>query len=841
MQKDIAIHQGEVRGTQMDDLWLPESAVKETHQRYSVTCRCGNQMRVRMKHFGRMCRCTKCRFPIYVTYDNVDPPVSAADREVARVFKENEVPVHWQKGDLLMGLYEVRDTLGEGGMGVVYQVYHRGWGMHLAVKCPAPKLLGDPDWLDQFEHECETWINLSPHPNIVQCYYVRRLAGIPRVFVEFVKGLDLAHMIEHKTLYAGGHDGAMERMLDISIQYCRGLHHAHQQGVVHQDVKPGNLLIGEENACKVTDFGLAKVWVYEDGSKGSSRLDGSSRGSGTDALKMKGLSGGTPTYRSDDHKRFGDITHKTDIWSWGVSMIEMFAGDIYWKHGRDARSVLDNLLTHGSRYDIIPRMPKRFEALLYRCFEEEPAMRPNDMHDIALELQIIYAEETGKSYPRPEADLGDPTLDVLNNRAVSMLDLGKSDEAGQLWAEVIEMQPDFIEAIYNQNLHHWKAGRITDAEMVEIMSRLREDNPKAWLPAYLLGRVLIERGDAAAALKLLENIPEDAANRREVAYGLAMAQNSLGRDRKLTWEFKPESTNVSAVSLSFDGWHALTGGDDGQIRIWEVASRKCTAVLDGHTARIHAVSLSEEERLALSASADKTLRVWDPISAKCLLMLSGHQGPVRAAALTPNAKHALSGSEDGTLMLWDVKTGKRLRVFMGHRGSVNAVAITRCGNYAVSASSDCTLKQWDLWTGKCLRTFEGNNSRTTSVCVSQDGSLMLSACDMHLQLWSLETGELIRNIRGHSAEIFTVCLNESGQYALSATGMGTIKVWDIQSGQCLRSLQGHAPAALSRDGRYAISIGKKGDFKIWAIHIGEPPFPAQYVLCKGSQRAAQEG
>ncbi|MCH8204672.1 MAG: protein kinase [Candidatus Hydrogenedentes bacterium] len=544
------------------------------------------------------------------------------------------------------------------------------------------------------------------------------------------------------------------------------------------------------------------------------------------------MSGGTPTYRSDDHKRDGEVTFKTDIWSWGVSMLEMFAGDIYWRHGRDARNVLDNLLAHGSRYDIIPRMPERFEALLYRCFEDDPDKRPDDMRRIALELQDIYADETGAAYPRPEREAADPTLDVLNNRAVSMLDLGKADEAGRLWAEILEARPDFVEAIYNRNLHFWKSGRITDAEMAETMTRVRHAHPDDWLPAYLLGRVQIERGDAAAALKIFEALPQEPASRREVAYGLAMAQNSLGRDRKLTWEFKPDSSNVSAVSLSFDGWHALTGGDDGQVRIWEVSSRKCTAVLDGHSARIHAVTLSEEERTVLTASADKTLRLWDPVTAKCLFTLSGHQGPVRAGAMTPNAKHVLSGSEDGTLMLWESGTGKRVRIFMGHRGGVNDVAITRCGNYALSASSDCTLKQWDLWTGKCLRTFDNSDSRITSVCVSHDGSLMLSACETQLQLWSLKTAKLVRSIRAHSAEIFSVCLNEAGQYALSATGMGTIKVWDIQTGQCLRSLQGHAPAALSRDGRYAITAGKRGDFKIWAVHIDGPSFPAQYVLCE---------
>lgn len=817
----------------MDDLWLPETSSSETRQKYTVTCRCGNEMRVKTKHFGRMCRCTQCRFPIYVTYDNVSPPVRSGDHiALPRVFTADEVPVHWKKGDLLAELYEVRSTLGEGGMGIVYRVYHRGWGKHLAVKCPAARLLGDEEWLDQFEHECETWMGISPHPNIVECFYVRRLAGVPRLFVEFVKGLDLSHMIDQKTLYVGGHDAAIGRMLDTAIQFCRGLHHAHEQNVVHQDVKPSNVLIGENDACKVTDFGLAKVWVSAERAKNSSGSSGSD-GSHLDAQILKGLSGGTPTYRSLDHKRYGEVTFKTDIWSWGVSMIEMFAGDIYWTKGSDAWSVLDNLLMYGSRYDIIPAMPKRFESLLRACFQDDPSRRPDTMLDIARELEEIYKEETGRKYPREEPDLREETYDVLNNRAVSMLDLESSETADAIWADILETHPDLVEVIYNRNLRYWKTGQITDSQMVELMYKTCEEQPEDWLAAYLLGRVLVERGDAALGLKLLESLPQTDENKREVAYGLAMAQNFLERDKKLVWEFSPDEIKVSAVALSFDGWKALTGASDGQIRIWEVASQKCMAVLDGHTDRVHSVCLSEEELLVLSASADKTVRTWDPVTGKCLRTMEGHQACVRQAVLSPNAKHALSGSDDATLMLWDARTGKRIRTFIGHRQGVNSVAITRCGNFALSASKDCTLKQWDIWTGECLRTFEGSDSRITSVCVSSDGKVMLSACNRHVQFWSLETGELIRKIRGHRTEIFSVCINESGRYAISATGMGTIKVWDVYTGQCLRSLQGHAPTSLSRDGRFAISSGKVGDFKIWAVYIDEPPFPAQYVLCNG--------
>ncbi len=816
----------------LDDFWLPDTQeveVAETSRRYSVTCRCGNQMRVKPKHFGRMCRCTKCHFPIYVTYDNVQPPVSPGDRSMPRVFKEDEVPVHWKKGDLLMELYEVRDTLGEGGMGVVYHVYHRGWGKHLAVKSPSPKLLGDEEWLNQFEHECETWISLPPHPNIVECYYVRRLGGIPRVFVEYLKGRDLGHLIDSKALYAGGHDAALKRMLDIAIQFCWGLHHAHQHGVIHQDVKPGNLLVAEGEICKVTDFGLAMVWAAEQTSAGSGRDSGSDRGS------FKGLTGGTPTYRSPDQRRYGEVTFKTDIWSWGVSMIEMFSGDVYWRQGHKAKAVLDDLLKYGSRYEVVPRMPDAMQTLVYECFREDPNERPVDMQEIAKRLTQIYRSVTGKMHPRSEPHLGDMTLEVQNNRAVSMVDLKKYAEAEEQWAEVLAAKPNHVEAMYNRHLFLWKSGKITDAQMVELLYGVVDAHKREWYPAYLLARVMIERGDAAVALKLLEGIKQTDENRREVNYGLAMAQNCASRDRKLVWEFNPGTIKVSAVALSFDGWRALTGGIDGHIRNWEVVSRQCTSVLHGHTDRVYSLCLRDDEQYALSASADKTLRLWDPMTGKCVRTFEGHLAAARSAVFSPDGVMALSGSDDGSLMLWDLGSSERMRLFAGHRANVNQVVFAKDGNFVYSASSDGTVKRWEVATGRCVHTFEIADGRVPSLALSQDGTTLLTCADVWLHVWNTTTGDLVNEIRGHTKDILSVCLSESGRFALSATGMGTIKVWDISTGQCLKSLQGHAPLNLSRDGQFAISCGAHGEFKLWSAHIGDPPFPAQYVLCLGDR------
>src|SRR5437660_2674328 len=155
---------------------------------------------------------------------------------------DEEVPTIWKPGDVILGLYEVREIFTGGGRGLVYRVRHRGWGIDLAVKSPRPEyFLTEQDKAD-FEEEAKTWVNLSLHPHTVTCYYVRRLGGVPRVFAEYVAGGSLAQWIQSRKLYRGGHEKALARILDIAIQVAWGLQQAHEHGLIHRDVKPGNML-----------------------------------------------------------------------------------------------------------------------------------------------------------------------------------------------------------------------------------------------------------------------------------------------------------------------------------------------------------------------------------------------------------------------------------------------------------------------------------------------------------------------------------------------------------------------------------------------------------------------
>ena len=159
-----------------------------------------------------------------------------------------ESPEVWNVGDVVLGVYEIKPLksgfdqgkhYAEGGMGLVYRARHRGWDLDLALKRPKRETFQTESGKDNFERECATWVELGLHPNIVSCYYVRRVGGIPMVFAEFVEDGSLDDWIASDSLPRGPEE-SLRRILDIAIQFGWGLEYAHQQRLIHQDVKPDN-------------------------------------------------------------------------------------------------------------------------------------------------------------------------------------------------------------------------------------------------------------------------------------------------------------------------------------------------------------------------------------------------------------------------------------------------------------------------------------------------------------------------------------------------------------------------------------------------------------------------
>ncbi|MHB2020373.1 MAG: serine/threonine-protein kinase, partial [Candidatus Xenobia bacterium] len=328
---------------------------------------------------------------------------------MAVTYTGQQVPVDWNVDDVIEGLYHVTAVLGKGGMGKVYKVHHREWKLDMAVKSPHPEILDSPVARLVFD-EANTWINIGLHPHICCCYYVRSLGRIPRLFSEFLDGGDLANWIYPATLYRDGPAAALYRILDIAIQFAWGLQYAHDQGLVHTDIKPANLLLSKQGTVKVTDFGLAQKvedFVFSEIC--------------------------TPEYASPEQMELLEsplpneqkkLTSATDVWSFGATVLEMFMRRPP-TYGPHAESILHMFLEAEGAIPDVPLMPDPLAEVLRKCFRESPEQRPT-CRDVATYLIEVYEQLSGIAYPRPTPDKLLNRTDDLNNRAVSLMDLGRA-------------------------------------------------------------------------------------------------------------------------------------------------------------------------------------------------------------------------------------------------------------------------------------------------------------------------------------------------------------------------------------------------------------------------------
>jgi WD40 repeat protein/serine/threonine protein kinase len=742
---------------------------------------------------------------------------------------EAQVAKDWQVGDVILDLYEVKEIITSGGMGLVYRVHHRGWNLDLAVKSPRSEIIASTEGKQNFIREAETWVNLGLHPHVASCHYVRTLGNVPRIFAEWVEGGSLEDWIQNGKLHEGGKEAALERILDIAIQFARGLQFAHDKGLVHQDVKPHNVLMTTEGTAKVTDFGLAKADAVETGFKPDQ-----------DASILVSTGGMTPAYCSPEQAEGKPLSLKTDIWSWAVSVLEMFTGEVTWGAGQAAPHVLESYLDTGSMKDGLLELPRELAGLLGFCFKQDPGARPESMKVITRRLGEIFNTEVGFPYPRSEPEDVELRAAELNNRAVSLLDIGMEAGARQAWGEALSLDPQHPESVYNLGLLQWRGGKITDEALLGSLRGIIQSKAGEWQPVYLLALVHLERGDCEAAIRQLEALPKKERGRLEIIQTIKQARELLPASRRCLRTFEGHTNYVSSASFSPDGRFALSGSFDNTLRLWDIETGKCLRTIEGHTDFIPCVSFSSDGRYALSGSSDKTLRLWDIDTGKNLRTFKGCTSSVNSVSFSQDGRFALSGSYNGTLRLWQVATGECLRTFKGHKGLVTSASFSPDGRCALSGGGDETLRLWDIDTGKCLRTFKGCTSSVNSVNFSPDGRFALSGSgdwdrkDNLLRLWNIETGECLRTFKGHTDRVNSVSFSPDGRFALSGSRDKTLRLWNIETGGCLRTFEGHTSSvnstSFSPDERFALSGGY---LRLWevAMHYSHT---AQFIFCRGA-------
>ena len=419
----------------------------------------------------------------------------------------------WNVGDLILGVYEVkwlnphdqRKHYAEGGVGLVYRVHHLGWDMDLAVKCPKRDYLPQRAGALDFEGECATWIDLGLHPHIVACYYVRPWAASP--------GSSPSSSTAAACPTGSGPAGSTRaarprwpRMLDIAIQFAWGLHYAHEQGRCPPGREAGQRDDAADGVPKVTDFGLAGAPAAGEAVPSEPPVDMPALG-GHDAALLLARAG--PRSRADRGRRRADDAHAAHQPHRHLVVGRERLRDV------PRQAALSPRRPYGGRgvFGISLRRPRHPRsaahaaaagAILAACFEENPDDRPEGMEQIAADLLEIYQDVCGEAYPRQQPVTTELKANALNNRAVSLLDLGKDDEAGRFLEEAWQWHPWQPEVTHNRTVHLWRTGRLTDTDVVAHLEDLCNTRPRNWEPAHSLAQVQLERGEVKAALAALE-------------------------------------------------------------------------------------------------------------------------------------------------------------------------------------------------------------------------------------------------------------------------------------------------------------------------------------------------
>ena len=274
-----------------------------------------------------------------------------------------------------IGPYEIERELGRGGMGVVYLGRDTRLDRPVAIKALPELLASDPERLARFEREAKTLAQLN-HPNITGIHGVEERGGTRYLVLEYVEGETLAERLDRGPL-------PVDEAIDVAAQIAAGVEAAHDAGVVHRDLKPGNVIITPEGKAKVLDFGLART---EEGHSTTGTSENPTLTSPAHSPTLPGVVLGTAAYMSPEQARGRRIDRRTDIWSFGVMLYEMLTGASPFV-GETVSDSIGAVLHKNIDLDLLPpNTPAGVRRVLERCVERDKSRRYRDIGDVRIEL-----------------------------------------------------------------------------------------------------------------------------------------------------------------------------------------------------------------------------------------------------------------------------------------------------------------------------------------------------------------------------------------------------------------------------------------------------------------------
>lgn len=275
-------------------------------------------------------------------------------------------------GTFLQDRYEILEQIGSGGMSVVYKAKCHKLNRLVAIKVLKEEFCNDSNFVSKFKMEAQSAAGLS-HPNIVSVYDVIDEGKLHYIVMELIEGITLKSYIQKK--------GRLEvkETIGIAIQVAQGIAAAHEQHIIHRDIKPQNMIISKDGKVKVADFGIARA---------------------VSAQTMTSSAMGSVHYISPEQARGGFSDERSDIYSLGVTMYEMVTGRVPFEGDNTvaiALAHLEDVVVPPSVYN--PEIPMSLERIILRCMEKKPERRYRSAQDVITDLRaaLIRPSEAGSS------------------------------------------------------------------------------------------------------------------------------------------------------------------------------------------------------------------------------------------------------------------------------------------------------------------------------------------------------------------------------------------------------------------------------------------------------------
>jgi WD40 repeat protein len=773
------------------------------------------------------------------------------------------------------GGYELLEEVARGGMGIVYRARQMQINRLVAVKVMAAGVFAAPDFVARFRTEAEAVASLD-HPNIVPIYEVGDVEGQPFFSMRFIEGGSLAQRIAYRESPMPHREAA-----GLLAKLSHAVHYAHQRGILHRDIKPGNILLDAEGEPHLTDFGLARL-VEKDSTL-------------TRTLAMLG----TPSYMSPEQARgeARELTTGVDVYGLGAVFYELLTGQPPFAGGTTIETVRQVLEKDPRRPSVVrPGLDRDLETICLKCLEKDPGRRYHSAEALAADLERWQRQEP--ILARPQSGLYVLGKLVRRNKG------GTAALGGVLMLLVAGLVFGWWQAGVQRKLRETAESNERTAREAQARAALQQKKAEAerqradeqltraeWLiysSKLMMAQTDFETANGALALHYLSECPEKLrgwewrylwnringrltlthAQRIEAvafsADGRRIVTGSYDKTAKV-WDattgvelltIKGHKGHISCVAFSPDNQRIVTGASmlatgisPGEAKVWDAATGQQIFDLKGHNYSVWSVAFSPDGRRIVTAAGERLYtageaKVWDAATGQELLTLPCHEY-VDCVAFSPDGQRIVTGDYRSEVKVWDAATGKALLSLKGHSQMISSVAFSPDGTRIVSSGWDKTAKVWDTATGREITTFQGHANVVASAAFSPDGTrIVTGSWDKTIKIWDAQTAQEIFTLKGHNDYVRAVAFSPDGRRVVTGSEDRTARIWDAEGGQEIPTLKGHranvSSIAFSADGQRVVTGGQDGTVKVWdratgrevhSLHFKSGPREVATVWC----------